>query len=571
MKLLLRQTRNARNSSRSKFRLGFVALLALASAASAQQPSLAASRILGEIRGVVVEPGPAATPVAEAEVTLDYYGLQQPRLMPAPVQKSFTASTSPTGSFVFRVEEPGFFGVRCVKVGYRAAGTSPAAPSNANITLTVSVPSRDVKLFLARPAVVTGTIVDAGSGEPLPEVKIAGGPVMYMNGRRIFMGAFAASGPDGRFKLTSSPGDYAIQVNPQAANKDRVLRSFGEKDFEKVDVDYEHTFWPGGLGEDAAMPIPVASGGVLDLGRIRVRRVPYYRVRLRIPKETCRPDELIALNETTRGPQFDTRTTTLASDIPCGSDLLILGFKPGTYRLSLSTRPAPRSIASVPITIVDRNVEGVASLSRGFSVDGRIVLDEGAAKVDFAAIDIRIDPVWTMRTDPNGATPGDTGEFRIDNLVESEHRVMIAGVPPTHYVKDVKFNGALLPHRIFSLDAAGMARSVAITLDDKPAALSGTIKEGDRPVSGAVVLLAMWPLPGNQVFMPAARTTADEQGRFHMGGLAPGDYRVVAVRTASEEHERLPHALERALAGASRIELVRRESRSITLEPVTLR
>jgi hypothetical protein len=508
--------------------------------------------------------------VVEAEVTLEYYGPTQPRFMPSPARKSTKTTTSATGTFTFRIDETGYYGIKCAKPGYHAAAGLDH-PANVNFSLAGKAASRDVKLFLSRPATVTGTIVDAETGNPITGLKVGGGPILYLAGRRIFMVSPAITDSEGRFRISGAPGDYAVQINPQPLNKERVLREFSAADFEQVDQDYDHTFWPGGQGEDSAMPVPIGSGGLVDLGRIRVKRVPYYRVRLHIPKDNCQPDDRLTLFQTTRGSRFDTRTLDLASDLPCGADVLIRGFEPGAYRLSLATRSQPRSMAAIPVTIAGRNVDVVASLSRGVSVDGKFILADGASKVDFTSLHVWLDPVWSPRMGINQVQAADQGEFRLEALAPDEHRATVRGVPPTHYVKEMRFNGALLFGNLVPLDAAGMARSLTIVLDDKPAALSGVVRDGDSPVVNASVVVAAWPWPPNQVFFPTLRSRTDEQGRFQIGGLAPGEYRAVALRSQAEEDGRLPDTLERAFAAADRLNLGPRESRSLTLRPVSLR
>lgn len=527
----------------------------------------------GRVSGVVAEPGIAGAPVADAEVTLDYYGPQQPRFMPSPPQKSITTTTSATGGFVFPIEQAGFYGVHSKKDGFQESGGSASAPTRLNFTLAEKDPSREVKLFLARPATVTGTVIDAETGKPLANVQLAGGPVMRLEGMQMFLGAPVSTNAEGRFAITGNAGDWAVQVLPQIAQKDRVRQTFSDEDFEKVDTDFEHTFWPGGYGEDAAMPLDVASGAKVDLGRIRVKRTNFYRVRLRVPKSNCAADDVVALYDTTRGPNFLTRTTNLASGLPCGKDLLIVGFAPGSYWIGVATKTAPRAIALVPVTITNKNVEAVASMTRGIAVDGRVVAEDGASLPELKAIRVMLDPFRMVRfaDSMKTASPDEKGAFHVENVPEFEHRILVNGVPPSHYVKAVKFNGVTVADNIVPLDRPAMGHTLTIVLDDKPATLSGTVREGDHALGGAPVLLAKWPLAADPFFQAAGRVTTDEQGRFQIAGLAPGEYRAVAVRTAEENRGRAPGSIERAFAAASKIELGARESKTVDLAVVTLR
>jgi len=509
----------------------------------------------------------AGAPVAEAEVTLDYYGPTQPRIMPSPPQKSSTTTASATGTFVFHVDEPGYYGVRSKKDGFNEAGGSATLPTRLNFNLTERSPSKEVKLYLARPVTVTGTAIDAETGKPLADQTIGGGAVMLFAGRRMAPTRSAKTDAEGRFSIPGSPGDWLVQVLPQGVTKNRVLRSFTDEDAQKVDTDVERTYWPGGFGEEAAMPMPVSSGATVDVGRVRVKRVSYYRVHLKVPKSGCEGNDTLTVYETVRGPQFETRTNALAADLPCGTDLLVTGFSPGYYRLTLATKVSPRATVTVPVTITSKNVEVVAALSRGVAVEGKVVMEDGATAPDFGKITIGLDPVWGVRfaDSMSPLKPGEKGEFRAENVAEAEHRVLVNGVPATHYVKEIRHNGIAVPERIVPLDQPAMGHAVTIVLDDKPASITGTA------AGAATILVYRWPLAANQVIQPAGRGTPDDQGRFQVGGLAPGEYRAVALLTTEDEYSRQPQSLERALDAAKKIEVGPRETKTVELGAVRLR
>jgi hypothetical protein len=523
--------------------------------------------VRGEISGVVLEPGVAGAPVAEAEVTLDYYGPTQPRIMPSPPQKSSSTTASATGAFVFHVAEPGYYGVRCKKTGFNEAGANSASPTRLNFTITERAPSKEVKLYLTRPVTVTGTAIDAETGKPLADQTIGGGAVMLFAGRRMTPTRPAKTDAEGRFSIAGNPGDWLVQVLPQRVTKDRVLKSFTDDDVQKVDTDVERTYWPGGFGEEAAMPMPVSSGATVDIGRVRVKRISYYRVHLKVPKSGCEPNDTLTVYETVRGPQFETRTNGIGSDVPCGTDLLVTGFAPGNYWLALATKTAPHATVTVPVTITSKNVEAVAALSRGVAVDVRFQVEDGATAPDWQSINMMLDPVWSVRMADSilTAKPDGKGNVHFEHVGETEHRVAINGVPATYYLKEIRYNGIAVPDRIVPLDRPAMGHSLTIVLDDKPASITGTA------AGAATVLVFRWPLPANQVLLATGRGAADDQGRFQVGGLAPGEYRAVALLATEDEYSRQPGSLERALEAAKKIEVGPRESKTVELTAISLR
>src|SRR6185295_15936176 len=85
---------------------------------------------------------------------------------------------------------------------------------------------------------------------------------------------------------------------------------------------------------------------------------------------------------------------------------------------------------------------------------------------------------------------------------------------------------------------AGTQGLLSIVIDDKAASISGAVAERDK-VPGRVTIVAVkWPLSPDATSPqalgnPNVSVPADDQGRFQIGGLAPGEYRVLAVTAAS--------------------------------------
>ena len=115
-----------------------------------------------------------------------------------------------------------------------------------------------------------------------------------------------------------------------------------------------------------------------------------------------------------------------------------------------------------------------------------------------------------------------------------------------------------------------MAHKLTVVIDDKPGAIAGAVMSGGKPVSRPFVIARKWPPQAIQTPSGMAAAKGDEAGQFRIGGLVPGDYHVIALRsldpgTASQA------ALERALAAAQKIEVGPGNVRNVTLEVTELR
>ena len=516
-------------------------------------------------------------PVTGAEVNLEYYGPEHPRIMPSPYKSVMTTRTDDAGAFDFHLDDIGYYYIRTKKNGYISPGLVAAGPrDNQEVTLTAEQPSMDVRLVLVRPGRVSGRVVDRETGKPIPNLRVSAARVSNFGGRKMFLGSAAATDTNGDFTVANAaPGDYVIEVRPQKPQKERLLTKFTEDDVAAVDGDFEHTFWPGGHGEEAALPVLLPSGGQINVGVLPVKKVEYYRVLAHLPIANCGPGDRVDVLEYRQDAQFAQYTNTIAQT-PCGQDVLITGWAPGAYRLMLSVggrKTGERLLASIPFVITNKNVEITASLERPIAVDGVFTLAEGANSVDLSKAAIWLDPVGGVRfadmAEPMKA--GEGGKFSGIVFPVADHRVEISGVPPGGYVKEIRYNGVPIDGKVLPLNMSAMAQTIMVVVDDKPAAISGTVMKGDQAVSKPFLILARWPLARNQVFIPTAQTTAGGDGKFQFGGLAPGEYRIVAVADRGEYENRSPGTVERALASATKIEVSAGGFQNVKVEFLELR
>ena len=527
-----------------------------------------------EIRGVVLEPG-GNQPVVGAEVALRYIGAEQPRMMGGPQpQPIATTTTDAAGAFAFALDKVGYYSVAAKKDGFNSPGEEPGMPSSARFMITADAPRADARLFLSRAGTITGRIVDEETRKPVAGLRVVASRRVNFGGRYIYMGGSATTDADGHFHVGNLlTGDYVLEIAPQKQGKERVLARFTEDDAKIVDQDVEHTFWPGGHGQEMASPMNLGSGATLDFGQIAIRKVPYYRVRLHVTQWSCGEGETATVYEYFVGWQGDNYTRDLAP-VPCGSDVLVTGFARGNYNLIVSADKGTRETrgtAVVPVNVLDRNLTVTGAVVPGAEVQGSFVTEEGAQQPDFSKLSIWLDPIGGLRRSET-VTPAKAdakGQFRLTGITAVNQRPMISGAGPAHYVKEIRYNGQVVRDGIIPMAQPAMSHSVTIVLDDKPATLTGVVKDGDNPARAPWVVLARWPLTPGQVFIPAQAVAGDDSGRYQLTGLAPGEYRLVAVRAREQYDTRPPKVLEQALAAAKKIEITPGGLQTINVDVVS--
>ena len=533
---------------------------------AAPQRNAEASPVRTEIRGVVLEPG-INQPVAEAEIS---FSTQEPGPVLLnggwkndPARKIRTDSR---GAFVVALDKPGSYRVEARKEGYIGGGFG-GAPDYAEVKLTAEKPSMDVRLFLARPARITGRVVDEDTGKPLAGIRLSANQADKYGRLLPADGSSAKTDVSGTFVLSElPPGGYAVEIGPQIESAKRVLTKFTEKDVKAVDLDIKHTYWPGGHGQESVLPVPVSSGATVNIGHLAVKKVPYYRVLARMPDSNCEPGETVRLSEFTSSAEILAMHRPLSS-VPCGKEVLIAGFAPGDYRLlfSLDDRPREsRRTASVPFSIEGENIEIDASLKLGVAVDGALVVDAGARLPDFAKVKVSLGPVdfSGYPDDPPPAVPGADGTFRIADVRPLGQIVRISGLGPGHYVKELRHNGIPLGGDIMPLDDGALTHALTIVAGDNPGTIGGSVVSRDQPVSRPIVFARKWPPAKGYVESDWTWVHGDDTGRFQINGLAPGEYRLLAVRALGVPTS----AVQRAMTTGKTIEIEANGFLNLTLE-----
>ncbi|MCL5745410.1 MAG: carboxypeptidase-like regulatory domain-containing protein, partial [Acidobacteria bacterium] len=334
-------------------------------------------------------------------------------------------------------------------------------------------------------------------------------------------------------------------------------------DLEAVDRDYDSTYWPGGSDWSSAFPLPVGSGVRIDLGQLNVRKVPKYRVRVSVSGDPCVAGDSIALDIVAAS---DPGSETHLGRAPCGKDVLMRGFAAGSYRLEMAVSGKGHGTsAAIPFDVVDKNIAVSVPVTRGVDLDGKVIVTEGVRSPDFGSIQLLIRPLgWAIRNAPTPIDP--EGKFRITNVEIRDFQLLISGIPRTHCVKEVRYNGHRLVGDVFSMDPSAQAHSLVMILDDKPATVMGSVMDRDKPVRQPHVVLVRWPPSGLDLFSSVLTTAGSEKGQFQFPGLAPGEYRILAVSAEAKGRLERPSVLERLLASAEKLSLNERAVQNLTLK-----
>jgi hypothetical protein len=220
---------------------------------------------------------------------------------------------------------------------------------------------------------------------------------------------------------------------------------------------------------------------------------------------------------------------------------------PGDHWLEVVPRGTGEEFASVPITADGHDItDMVITTSPGATISGQVVLDGNTSATVTKSIRIIATPA-----EPFGPSPMRMGD-NTQGVVEDDGRFELRGVsgrillaftgmgfgpPPIGWsVKSVSFNGNDVTDIPIDIAAVGSIGGVQIVLTDKQTTLSGTVRSTTgAPVTDYTVVI----FPDRR--REGAATTRynrvvrpDQQGRFEIKGLPPGDYLAAAVESLEQ-------------------------------------
>jgi hypothetical protein len=283
---------------------------------------------------------------------------------------------------------------------------------------------------------------------------------------------------------------------------------------------FVENFFPNTPEAQAAAPIPVAAGGEVRGLTLRVRTTRIYSIR---GKATNSNGE-----EVNGVPLMLMRTAGLnhGSMSSAGTRGGVFEFRnvaPGNYAIQATpfrNRDGTGSSLTthVPITVGEGDVEDLQiTLGAGLDLLGIVKLNDDISTQNFG---LNLLPVDTNDFSP-GAIVKD-GAFTFRGVAPMHYRVQAQNLLSGYCIKSMRFAGRDLVRRELDL-SSGASGTLEIQLTDKPAVITGTVRDSNGEPMADVPVNA-WSKDDPEI--RAART--DASGHFTLRDFIPGEYRVIA-------------------------------------------
>jgi protocatechuate 3,4-dioxygenase beta subunit len=477
--------------------------------AQAAQPAAAAI-----IRGRVVA-ADTGQPLRKAQVRIFSPELRENRL----------ATTDGDGKYEFKEVKAGRYTVNASKGSYvsLAYGQTRAFEQGRPLEIPAGQLVEKVDFALPRGAIITGRVIDE-FGEPLPDATVSVQRYQNIGGqKRLFpAGRTATTNDIGEYRLFAiPPGQYYLQAS---------LRPMGMPADTDDRAGYAPTYFPGTSNLAEAQRVTVRLGEVISDMNMALLSMRTARVTGTAIDSHGRP-----LNGgVTAFPKSDSMMMMFGppSQIKPDGSFSLGGLTPGDYLLQTNGQPGSE-YASMDLTINGDDVNGVRLVAAPpLTVSGRIVVDPAAAQsLRTSALQIMISPAQIGMpmfgfTGPSSVSDDLTFEAKGR---AGKMRLVLANPMPGWAIKSVRYRGVDVTDEL-ELRAGESITDVDVELTNRLTDLSGlvTTAKGERVRDYSVVVFPRdrdkWTISR---YLRLSRP--DQDGRYKVNGLPPGDYYVLAL------------------------------------------
>lgn len=376
-------------------------------------------------------------------------------------------------------------------------------------------------LVLLRAGAIVGRIVDE-YGDPVSGVSIAAQRAGDPPGRNTMPAQ--SSDELGRYRVFRlPPGEYEILARPSQAPLDPGNPG---------GVAFIDTYYPRAQSRADTVSITVHAGRDTTVDDLRLLSGRLMRVRGVIaPSSAARrdPAPIVSLRHESGG---------VSRGVDADGAFTFDRQRPGAYRLTVralsANREATVEYGSIPLTLTDRDVDGiVVTLKPTVTLSGRVVFDGPSGPPLSGALSVRADRPQRDPSSDLTHTPARVAEdfsFTLRDLAGELLLRPAGGMAGPWSLKAVLLDGRDITDVPREFQAGDSGR-IQIVLTERWAEVTGLVRDDSgSPVPGSTVVLfgedrSTWFAESSR--MRAASVRHD--GRFAMQGLRAGRYHLAAL------------------------------------------
>lgn len=498
----------------------------------------------------------------------------QVRIFAPDIRENRMATTDEQGAYEFKEVRAGRYTISASKGSYVNVSYGQQRPTDAPKPLEIldRQTVERVDLALPRGSVISGRVVDE-FGEPAPEIQIAIERYQFIQGQRRLVpaGRMTTTNDIGEFRLFGiSPGQYYLTAtwrnqnmsNPNGSPSDRTA--------------YAPLYFPGTVNPNEAQRIILAVGQELGNLVMVLNPIKAIRVTGTVTDVDGKPltPAMIMVSQSNSGFGFSMAG---GAQVRPDGTFVVNGLAPGSYTLR-AQRMGPATdgpeTAMVNITLTGEDVVDVhLAAAKPSRLTGRIIVDPaalsslpatlmiGAVPASFPSVPappppparVAEDFTFEMKSPPGAMRLSLGGGFNAAPAGWSIRSVRLDGVDVTDGSIDVKPNEEV--------------SGIEVELTNRLTTLSGVVtnNRGEASKDYVAIVFAQDKDKWTAATRYQGAGRPDQDGRFKIVGLPPGDYYIVAVDRIEPGQSGDPEFLETIRSKATPLSLFEGETKSVDL------
>ena len=508
-----------------------------------------------------------------------------------------STSTSLDGRYEMADLPPGRYTVRIARSGYvplQYGQRRPLEPGKPLQLLDKQVVDH-VDFAMPRASVIGGQILDELS-EPVADVQVFAMRSTWFQGRRrmVPVGQPARTDDAGEYRLTGlSPGSYYVMATL------RETWTVTENGVERM-LGYAPTYAPGTASLTDARRVNVAVGQAA--GNTSFALMPGAAASVSGTAADSLGAPIVGRNILLM-QEFAGATGAILSmggnaTTAADGTFTIRNVPPGTYRILAQTTRDTQSVRGTVLEIASQQVtlDGIdvgnlsLTTSMGWTIEGTVIADTGAlpdaspGRFGIAARLVDPDAGNGMGGAPppppppgaagGGAIP-ESGRVRPDwsfTVVSVFGAARVRAIVPDGWtLKAILHDGRDITDAPIALKSGETLTDVQVVVSNRVTTVNGQLLDdkGAPLADGTVIVFADDAAKWSDDSRWVRAVRPDQDGRYEVQGLPPGDYLAVAVDYVEEGLWNDPEYLESIRRHGQRLTLGEAESRSLSLKPVT--
>jgi protocatechuate 3,4-dioxygenase beta subunit len=509
-------------------------------------------------------------PLRRARISLSAPELTEPR----------STSTGADGKYEIRDLPAGRYTVRAARSGYLSLSYGHRRPLEAGkpLQLRDGEAVGSIDFALPRMSVISGRVTDE-AGEPISGVNVSAMRFTFFEGRRrvVPIGLGQSTDDTGQYRILGlTPGSYFVMGDT------RETWTVHEGGQERV-MGYMPTFYPS--TGDIAVARRVTVGVGQESTGIDFQLIPGRAIHVSgvVFDSQGRPlaGRSVNLGQESRGPMSASYSTVADASIGADGAFRFNSVSPGEYVLRVMTTydaggESVQEQAWLPITVGGSPLENLTlSTSAGWQMSGRVTTatgeTAGLARDKVSVVPRLVGEVDSMRrhwSAGNGRVRDDW-TFTFTGIA-GPARIRVAA-PEGWALKSVMLGDRDVTDEVFDLRSGETLSDLQVVLTDRVTVVTGRVTDlNGKPTFDGTVLVfpadtQRWA--DDWMYVRAARP--DQQGRYEIRGLLPGEYLAVAVDYVEENTWADPEYLESIRQFGASFRIDEGDARDVPLRVVT--